>query len=30
MRNSFPDNNKVKVEVELHITNVGGTEFTLE
>ncbi|CAD8096242.1 unnamed protein product [Paramecium sonneborni] len=30
LRNSFPNENKVKLEVELHIKNVGGTEFTLE
>ncbi|CAD8096013.1 unnamed protein product [Paramecium sonneborni] len=30
LRNSFPIENHVKLEVELHITNVGGTEFTLE
>ncbi|CAD8191260.1 unnamed protein product [Paramecium pentaurelia] len=30
LRNSFPVENKVKLEVELHITNVGDTEFTLE
>ena len=30
LRNSFPIENNVKLEVELHIKNVGDTEFTLE